>query len=62
MKIPTFLYETLLEQKDEKSLHVENCNAIWVCFNWSAYLTDLTIQTNSNLSWQFQSCVDLSIG
>ena len=34
MKIPTFLYETLLEQKDEKSLHVENCNAIWVCFNW----------------------------
>ena len=35
MKIPTFLYETVLEQRDEKSLHVENCKALRVCFNWA---------------------------
>ena len=31
MKIPTFLYETLLEQRVKKSLHVENCKALRVC-------------------------------
>ena len=32
MPIPTFLYETILDQKDEKSLNVENCKRIQVCF------------------------------
>ena len=32
MKIPQFLYETLLDQRDEKSLHTEKCDAVLVSF------------------------------
>ena len=32
MAIPTFLYETIVDQKDEKSIEVENCQKIGVCF------------------------------
>ena len=38
MKIPTFLYETLLDQRVEKSLKVESCEVLGVCLNWFAYL------------------------
>ena len=30
MKIPKFLYETLLDQRNEKSLHVEECKVVLV--------------------------------
>ena len=42
MKIPTFLYETLLDQRDEKSLRIEHCKGLRVCFNWTVYLSTLT--------------------
>ena len=30
MKIPKFLYETILDQRNEKSLHVEECKVVLV--------------------------------
>ena len=38
MKIPTFLYETVLEQRVEKSLHYAKI-CLGVCFYWFAYLS-----------------------
>lgn len=53
MKIPNFLYETLLDQREEKSLHIEECKVVLDVINCRKLINGEFVNSNNTKVMDF---------